>query len=475
MKRLIYCLDGTANRYDDAYPTNVVIMDKSISENDNGIKQIKYYHKGVGTNRGEKIIGGAGAFGLFQNIMESYEHLCRHYEIGDEIYIFGFSRGAFTARSFAGLIGFCGLLSPEKLSELDKVEVYYKDRVTQTKDEVEEFNQWRMKNCVSLCANEEDYIYRKEKLENEKDVPNILKIKYIGVWDTVKTIGIFKKYEWHDDKLFSHVEYARHAIALDERREKFNITKWNNIEELNRLASKNGREGRPYQQLWFPGTHGSVGGGGLHRGLSDEAFQWIREGAKEAGLKFTDSENAEIFSLKPNPLDWIYNSTGEDTTFLKRAQGLFFKGLYNVLGKIDRDGPKSLDELHITVKIRFLSTEKYLPENKLYRPKSLSKLEKELSEMESTYTAIDYEGAFQNRENSGINKNQDGVVTVENEEFYVYTVKKGDNLSTISKEITGKASNFKEIQKSNEVSMPDANVIYIGQRIFIPIHLIAKK
>ena len=88
MKRLIYCLDGTANEYDDAYPTNVVIMDKSISENDNGIEQIKYYHKGVGTDTWKVILGGAFGYGLLDNVMDSYKHLCEHYEVGDEIYIF---------------------------------------------------------------------------------------------------------------------------------------------------------------------------------------------------------------------------------------------------------------------------------------------------------------------------------------------------------------------------------------------------
>ena len=472
MKRLIYCLDGTANKYDDAYPTNVVIMDKSISENDNGIEQIKYYHKGVGTETGSKIIGGAGGFGLFKNIMDSYKHLCKYYELGDEIYIFGFSRGAFTARSFAGLIGFCGIISPENFSELDKVETFYKDRITQTDDEVEEFNQWRMKNSLLVCANTEDYNYRKEHFAGENNIPKILKIKYIGVWDTVKTIGVFKKYEWHDDKLSPHVEYARHAIALDERREKFNITKWDNIDELNKQLLEKSIEDRHYQQLWFPGTHGSVGGGGLHRGLSDEAFQWIREGAKKAGLKFIERGEAEIFSLKPNPLDYLYNSTGENTTFKAKVIGLFFKGLYTILGKIDREGPISLDELHETVKIRFLASKKYLPENKLYRPKSLNKLKDELLELKPIYDSVDYEVALQNRKNVSLDKNEDGMITIDNKEFYVYTVKKGDTLSSISKNITGSPSNFQEIQKSNQVSIPDANIIYIGQRVFIPKSLI---
>lgn len=474
MKRLIYCLDGTANEYDDGYPTNVVIMDKSISENDNDIKQIKYYHKGVGTDTWKIIRGGAFGYGLFDNIMDSYEHLCKHYEVGDEIYIFGFSRGAFTARSFAGVIGFCGILSSENLSELDEVKKYYKHRLSQTKYEIEEFNQWRMKNSLLVCANDEDYNYRQEHLDIQDSIPNIVKIKYIGVWDTVKTLGLFKKYEWHDDRLSSHVEYARHAIALDERRKKFNITKWDNINKLNEASNQDGREGKPYQQLWFPGTHGSVGGGGMHRGLSDEAFQWIREGAKEAGLKFIDSGDAEIFSLKPNPLDWLYNSRGEDNTWSKKAKSLFLKAVYKATGTIDRDGAVSLNELHRTVKIRFLAEKKYLPENELYRPKSLSILEKELLELEPIYDEVDYEIALKNRENIS-DENESTRVTIDNIEFYVYTVKKGDNLSQIAKKITGKASNYKIIQKFNEVSIPNADIIYIGQRIFIPMDLVLER
>jgi len=467
MKKLIYCLDGTSNEYEDEYPTNVVIMKKSISEKNSNIK----YCKGVGTDTWQTIIGGAFGYGLFDNVMKSYKHLCLNYKAGDEIYIFGFSRGAFTARSFAGLIGYCGLLSSENLSELDNVKKYYKDRLTKDKDKIEKFNQWRMKNSKLVCANDEDYNYRQELMGSTEAIPNILKIKYIGVWDTVKTLGFVKKYDWHNADLSPHVEYARHAIALDERREKFNVTKWDNIQKMNSDAKEKGRDGLPYQQLWFSGTHGSVGGGGLHRGLSDEAFQWIREGAKEAGLKFIDDGDAEIFSLKPNALDWIYNSTGEDNTWNKKAKSWFLKGLYKLTGTTDRKGPLALAELHKTVKIRFLAKEKYLPEHKLYRPESLKQLEKELTALEEIYQPSDYEVAVYNRDNSESNTDAQ-IVTIDNKKFYVYTVKKKDTLSSISKRITGKSSNWQTIQKANEVSIPNADKIYISQRIFIPMNLV---
>jgi len=473
MKRLIYCLDGTANEYNDGYATNVVIMDKSISEDDNGIKQLKYYHPGVGTKMGEAFRGGAFGYGLLDNIMDSYKDLCENYELGDEIYIFGFSRGAFTARSLAGLIGCCGIIDTKYLSELDKVREYYKHRLTKDKYEIEEFNQWRMEKSIIVCANDEDYNYRKKYTHKQETIPNIINIKYIGVWDTVKSIGIFKKYEWHDAKLSPYVEQARHAMALDERRKDFNITKWNNIKELNVLSAQDNKEEHRYQQLWFPGTHGSVGGGGVHRGLSDEAFQWIREGAKQAGLKFIDNGDAEIFLLDPNPLDWLYNSTGENDTLTKKTKGLFFKSFYTIRGKIDRDGPTSLDELHRSVYIRYLSKEKHLPEKELYRPKSLSKLENELSSMDAIYEEEDYALLSYSHENKK-NEEDGTIINLNGKAFYTYFVKKGDTLSQIAKKLTGNSSNYIKIQEANKVSIPDANTIYISQRIYIPLTLLSK-
>ncbi|MCH9741453.1 MAG: LysM peptidoglycan-binding domain-containing protein, partial [Epsilonproteobacteria bacterium] len=139
---------------------------------------------------------------------------------------------------------------------------------------------------------------------------------------------------------------------------------------------------------------------------------------------------------------------------------------------IDRNGPSSLDELHTSVVIRFLSKEKYLPEQQLYRPKSLEKLEKKLFNISCDYDESDYEIALYNRDNREVIKEDSKKVTINGKEFYVYTVKKGDTLSSISRNITGKASNYKKIQKDNEVSIPNENIIYIGQRIFISLDLV---
>ena len=475
MKRLIYCLDGTSNEYDDAHPTNVVMMHKSIIQlSDDGIDQVPYYHDGVGTKLGEKISGGAFGAGLLENIMDAYTHLCEHYEAGDEIYIFGFSRGAYTARSFAGLIGWCGILDSDKLSEIKNAKEYYKQRLLKEKHHVETFNQWRSDNCSSICANNGDYNFRKESFAKNVTIPEIIQIRYIGVWDTVRTLGKSDKdYRWHDDHLSSHVTYARHAIALDERRKKFNVTQWDNIDKLNASVGRSEKEDNPYQQLWFLGTHGSVGGGGAIRGLSDEAFQWIRRGAKNAGLQFIDSGDAEIFALKPNPLAWLYNSTGEANTFTKKAKSWFFKAVYWVTGLIDRNGPKSLDEIHKAVIIRYFAEPVDLPEKKKYRPASLNTIKGALSKTAPPFDEVAYRALVENSKKDNLADDEEKIVTISGERFLVHTVKKGESLSVIAKKQTGHGGDWRKIHEANKASIQDENLIYIGQRIFIPFDLIS--
>lgn len=476
MKRLIYCLDGTSNEYDDEHPTNVVMMHKSIiPASDDGINQIAYYHEGVGTEKGSKILGIAFGKGLLENIMDAYKHLVEHYKVGDEIYIFGFSRGAFTARSFAGLIGWCSIVDLKNISEIKKAEAYYKKRLLKEESHMNNFRQWRLDNCSFVCANDDDYAFRKKHFSDDKQIPEIINIRYIGVWDTVKTLGLFNKFEWHDDHLSSRVNYARHAIAIDERRKKFNITRWGNIAELSQKALESGRENKPYQQVWFPGTHGSIGGGGAIRGLSDEAFQWIRQGAQDAGLQFIETGDAEIFSLKPNPLAWLYNGTGEANTLMKKVTRWFFKAVYWVTGMIDRKGVKSLDQLHHTATIRYFAKPEYLPEKKWYRPATLNQVMNALENIPAPYTEAEYQKLFKSFTNVSSNDGEQEIVTISNSKFLVYTVIKGDTLFLIAKKLTGEGKNYLKIHEINKASIPNVDLIYIRQRIFIPIELIKKK
>ena len=138
MKRIIVCADGTWNTADQndngiPTPTNVVRLYNAVADRDaKGVEQRKYYHPGVGTDAGiwSKLAGGGMGAGLDRNIMSGYRYLTDNYETGDEIYLFGFSRGAYTVRSLAGMVGKCGLLDPAGLEEKEiwsRIEAIYED------------------------------------------------------------------------------------------------------------------------------------------------------------------------------------------------------------------------------------------------------------------------------------------------------------------------------------------------------------
>ena len=379
MKRLVYCLDGTSNTYDAAYPTNVVMTHKSTLEScDDGTRQIRYYDEGVGTRSGEKVLGGAFGFGLMVNVIEAYKHLCENYEENDQIFIFGFSRGAYTARTFAGLIRHCGIveefnergereISKKTLKEASRL---YKSRLTNSTQYLNQLNRWRVDNSPRFAVDFVDKKYRKE-LTNET-VP-IIEIQYIGVWDTVKTLGInANRYKWHNHNLSEHVRFARHAVAIDERREKFDVTLWDNIKALNAKRNATPEDtNAPYLEMWFPGDHGSVGGGGPVRGLSDGALTWILEGAQKAGLVLQSESGSQVFKISPNPLAPLKNTPPPAKyDLMTRGTNL----VINAMGLIDRSGPNLVSEVSHSAKMRFQCPENNLPEQNKYRPGSLKHL-----------------------------------------------------------------------------------------------------
>lgn len=224
--------------------------------------------------------------------MSSYAWLCRNYQTGDEIFLFGFSRGAFTVRSLSGLISRCQLLD---LSNLDDdtawswIEKTYKKGYRESWDDNDE--PW--KNGLKFI----------NLPEGTKQVP----IKFIGVWDTVGSLGIpddlsiinildnKEKYRFHNTDLGDNVEYAIHAVAMDEIRGSFSPTLWTNFENDSKR-----------KQVWFPGEHGDVGGGRKESGLSDGALLWMIEQAKDAGLIFKEQM---VKQIKPDPSGFTHNPT----------------------------------------------------------------------------------------------------------------------------------------------------------------------
>jgi uncharacterized protein (DUF2235 family) len=283
MKRLITCSDGTWNKPGTKdmgieVTTNVAKMFNCIcsldtSDKNNPIQQLKVYDQGVGTGYTwkDRLLGGATGAGIDKNIKDMYLFLALNYEPGDEIFLFGFSRGAYTARSIGGLIRTCGILKPEYIHLVDKAYELYRDRNDFTTPDSDLMKSFRRNYC-------------------HEDVTHI---KFIGVWDTVGSLGIplpwykllnMNKYKFHDETLSSTVKCAYHALAIDEKRKLFLPTLW----DKSSSTKYNKTYIQKLEQRWFAGVHSNVGGGYADNGLSNIALQWLIDKANEAGLCYND-------------------------------------------------------------------------------------------------------------------------------------------------------------------------------------------
>lgn len=273
-KRLIVCCDGTWNTADQAIagrpcPTNVTKLALSIAPADSaGIRQCVYYHSGVGTSRWERLTGGAFGFGLSGNVFDAYHFLIDNYNADDELYFFGFSRGAFTARSLAGLVRNCGILRRENADRIDEAWALYRSSADKP-------------SGVASTLFRRAYSHDPDQ-----------RIHFIGVWDTVGALGIpalgpawlnpivkwiNRRWEFHDTKLSTRVDGAFHALAIDERRAAFEPTLWH---------QQPGAGGQELKQVWLTGVHCDIGGGYPDASLSDIALLWMADRAREYGLEF---------------------------------------------------------------------------------------------------------------------------------------------------------------------------------------------
>jgi uncharacterized protein (DUF2235 family) len=276
-KRIITCSDGTWDKPGDAkkgkpLDSNVCLVYQAILQHDDaGVQQVKMYDTGVGTGYSlrDKLLGGATGLGIDRKIKDIYTFIVLNYSQGDEIYLFGFSRGAYTARSLAGLVRNCGILKPEYLQLADRAYELYRDRNDYTRPDSDLMQAFRANYCVE----------------------DITPVKFIGVWDTVGSLGIplpwyklynSERYKFHDVTLSSTVENAYHALAVDERRKLFEPTLW----EVSKKIVDGSVIGQSMEQRWFPGVHCNIGGGYEDRGLSDQALIWIIEKARALGLAF---------------------------------------------------------------------------------------------------------------------------------------------------------------------------------------------
>ena len=254
MKLLPMFLDGTWNKPDDN--TNVWRVSQLVAATDaHGNVQRSYYHPGVGTKRFDRFRGGAFGEGLDPNIQRAYQWLMSEYDDGDKIYLFGFSRGAFTARSLAGLIGKCGLLWPgARFSVPQTFERYRRG------NEVPALYNLTSKTHPIATPTDEDKLLMQES--------RLVDIEFIGVWDTVGALGVPGKlgrltrgqYYFHSTNPSVRYRNMYQALAIDENRGPYKAALWTLFQPKGGPVPKL----KPYQTLeqrWFVGAHCNVGGG----------------------------------------------------------------------------------------------------------------------------------------------------------------------------------------------------------------------
>jgi hypothetical protein len=291
-KRIIICCDGTWNEQEKEkggrrVPTNVLKLVRAIEPRDveQGIEQVVYYGRGVGTGTIgliDRYLGGGTGLGISRNIQDAYRFLANNFVEGDEIFCFGFSRGAYTARCLSGMLDAAGLLDKNDMDHLPDAYGYY--RSAPEKRETSKYHQ------------------RLELLPRSRP-----KIRFMGVWDTVGALGaptpllgrISKKFwvGFHNAALSGLIENAYQALAIDERRGPFVPAIWDR-----RTGQKNLR------QVWFAGVHSNIGGGYPDSGLSDIAFLWMVNRAMEHGLVFDSSYLADRAKVAPQATGQLEDS-----------------------------------------------------------------------------------------------------------------------------------------------------------------------
>lgn len=415
-KRLAIFCDGTWNDLRMPSLTNVARLAKCVSPRGwDGLEQVVFYDAGVGVATGVSpfvdrlvtLLGGAIGSGLDDKIESAYRFLVLNYQPGDEIFIFGFSRGAYTARSLCGLIRKCGIVRRGCFDKIPEAMRIYRDKTIHPSD-VRDFRatfgaripgeNWPIATGPEDLSDEararwaeRAILFGRAPLEDASfEMPppkpppvEIYRMMYLGLWDTVGSLGVpptipfvsrwfNRRYGFHDTRVSSLISSLRHAAAIDEDRKVFDVTDISNVHDLNiAWSSAHGLQvdhpekpgfvaypDRPFQQRWFPGAHGSVGGGNLEPGLSSGALVWVAVGALRAGLKLdwnAGSELAEAKRIRTPLAPWRIRKDGT------RMSPWEFDFLGFLGGYRDRRGPLTRDELQWAAQHRVEACPDYRP------------------------------------------------------------------------------------------------------------------
>ncbi len=293
-KRIVFCADGTWQ--DPLNDTNVYRLYKALTVTSD---QVTFYDDGVGADVSgiDRLLDGAFGQGILQKIRDGYAEIAHAYEPGDEIFLFGFSRGAYTARSLAGMIADCGLATGTFSDDcVTRAFTAYRDPV----------------NRPSILAGMTDCCMVKPT------------IQMVGVWDTVGSLGIpaifgevdYKEYGFLDTNLHPDIKNAYQCLAVDEKRMQFPATLWTGDPVA----------GQTVEQVWFSGCHGDVGGGTAQAGgvdagtrLCDITMGWMVAKAQDLGLTMDPAAPAQYGTL---PAKYALDAIRETWTPADGAQHL---------------------------------------------------------------------------------------------------------------------------------------------------------
>lgn len=308
-KKIILCSDGTGQKGGDGPDTNVFRIYKMV-DNDSS-DQLVFYDDGIGTDSNVTAIQALSStfgFGFGRNVINLYKQLVRHYVPGDKVFLFGYSRGAATVRALAGMIqavglmrrdceefasGRTGIINEIRFHIMAMKAMYYYKGAMQDPPRAEEFK--------------------------KRYTHGVIDIEFIGVWDTVESLGFPKESSWlvigfsmlldkimerffpkrhYNYQLDKNVKQVYHALAVDENRFSFQPLLWDETAEQ-----------RPefIKQVWFSGNHGNIGGGLTRTELSSISLNWIMKKAKQLGIRFYDSKISDVRE-EMNYAGKLYNS-----------------------------------------------------------------------------------------------------------------------------------------------------------------------
>ena len=312
-KKLIVCCDGTGNEIKEN-ESNVLKFYRVLKKTRD---QVSFYDPGVGTisnsgawaafkNKAKGVFGLATGYGLDGNILDAYRFLVQNYQRGDEIYLFGFSRGAYTVRVLAGFINLVGVLQKEQEHLISYALTAYKQ--ASNKDDFK--IAWRVNEVLNTHR------------------PTI---RFLGCWDTVGSVIIPRPDRFYLPALEElpfvtenpSVQAFRHAIAIDERRRMFRVSRWKEPQLFKKVPFLKDKDAdtQDIKQVWFAGVHSDIGGGYPEKesSLAKIPLKWMVEEAQSHGLAFRpemvkrlvlgdEPKNKPRGYVAPDPAGMLHNS-----------------------------------------------------------------------------------------------------------------------------------------------------------------------